>query len=158
MCIDTLFGSSGGSESGPKWSSGDSDLVNNILLSGILSKLPKNALQPMLNSKDSGLGNFLNRVYGGDSSGTSNTQSNNGQVSRGQSPGSSYGPVYMNKPASNANTNTSSNSGIDALNNLQAFNTGSGNSYTPGSMGYNVLGTRQPFSGYNRINSKYKIF
>lgn len=160
MCIDKLFGSGGGSESGPVWKSGDSDLISNILLGGILSKIPKRALSPMLNSEDSGLGGFLNRVYGGGSE--------NSSTSAPASVLGSFNPFGggLKMPAANQ-SQSQGQTQSQALNNLSAYNTGDYNDMRPGVRGYNILGggpyqsgwqNAGSFSGANKFNNRYKIF
>ncbi len=164
MCIDALFGDGGGSESGPVWKSGDSDLISNILLSSILSKIPKKALSPMLNSEDSGLGKFLNRVYG------------SGQEDSDQTPAPAsilgnfnpYGGSFKMPAANQSPRQSQVQSQSQALDNLNAYNSGDYNDMRPGARGYNILGggpyqpgwqgQLQPFSGANKLNSRYRIF
>lgn len=171
MCIDALFGDSGGSESGPVWKSPDSNLVNNILLSAIFSKFPKSALAPMLNSSDSGLGSYLDRVYGsGSKEGSSGPDNTNimlqGGINGMRAPQSIFGdPAEAYRKTQAERANQVSTSRNEALNNLDKFNTGNYNDRRPGMGGYDILsGKYRPawldkgFSGYNRTNSKYKLF
>lgn len=153
MCVDSLCGSGGESSSGPTWEmpGQDRDLVSNVLLSMILSRVPTKGLGSMLGSSDSGLGQFLTRVYGGPSESKMSAWKNMPQSDMQRRaaelfPGR-YGPTQGQLNAEQAANMDAQKQGLSKMGQFG----GTTPNYQPGAYGYNII--PQGYLNKNKIGS-----